>query len=289
MKTVATALLILRQFTHERPMLGVSEIARALGIDKAGVHRYLRTLAEHGFVRQDRDTRRYTLDVGLVELAGVQLGTTSLVDVARPHLTRLSQQTGETVQMSILRDRGVFYVHVVESAQPIRVASRLGEYGPMHCTAAGKLLLAFQPEEVREALLARPLAAFTRRTVTDRRLLRDELAAIRRRGFAIDDEGFVPHLRVVAAAVRDRTGNVTAAVAVGGPSPRVAKARVGSLVENLLEATARISQALGFAGSASDRSGGGAAGPGEKRAASAASRVLRTRHRENMEMKGRTK
>ncbi|MCW5770511.1 MAG: IclR family transcriptional regulator [Rhodospirillaceae bacterium] len=246
MKSVANVLSILRQFSHERPMLGVSEIGRALGIDKANVHRYLRTLVEHGFVRQDRATRRYALDFGIVELAGVQLGQMGLVDVARPHLTRLSLETQETVQLSVLRERGVFYVHVVESSQPIRVASRLGEYGPLHCTAAGKLLLAFEPEARRELVLSQPLAAFTPKTVTDPDLLRDELDSIRRRGFSMDDEGFVPHLRVVAAAVRDRSGEVLAAVAVGGPSPRVTKARMALLKERLFEATERISQALGY-------------------------------------------
>ena len=126
------------------------------------------------------------------------------------------------------------------------IASRLGEYGPLHCTEAGKLLLAFQPEERREEVLSQPLAAFTSKTVTDRDILRDELAAIRRRGFSVDDEGFVPHLRVVAAVARGHSGDVVAAVAVGGPSPRVTKTRVAFFKERLFEATARISQALGY-------------------------------------------
>lgn len=271
MKSVANALAILRQFKHERPTLGVSEIGRALGIDKANVHRYLRTLVEHGFVRQDRETRRYALDLGIVELAGVQLGQMGLVDVARPHLTRLSLETQETVQLSILRERGVLYLHVVESSQPIRVASRLGEYGPLHCTAAGKLLLAFQPEQYRERLLSLPLQALTPKTVTDPDLLRAELASIRRRGFSLDDEGFVPHLRVVAAAVRDRSDAVVAAVAVGGPSPRVTKSRLASLKERLFEATARISQALGHSDPAERARGAVAAEPLARRG-----RVLRS-------------
>ena len=246
MKSAAHSLSILRQFTHDRPTRSVSEISRALKMDKANVHRHLRELADQGFVEQERETRRYNLGHAVVALAGVKLAQRGLFDVARPHLDRLCGETGETVQLSVMRQRGVFYLLIVESPQPIRVASKLGEYGPLHGTAAGKLFLAFLPPEQQDEILSTPLAVFTPKTLIDPDALRREISTIRRAGVAIDDQGYLAHLRAVAAPVRDISGEIIAAVAVGGPTLRVTLKRLDFLKKRLLDATGRLSRDLGF-------------------------------------------
>jgi DNA-binding IclR family transcriptional regulator len=249
MKTVRTALAILKQFTHAAPERGVTELSQALDLDKASVHRQLKALEAEGFVEQGRD-RRYRLGFATLRLASVRLAQTTLVDVAKPHMIALWRRTGETVQLSILDGDGVLYLHILESPQPIRVASRMGEVGPLYCTAAGKVLLAYLPEARRAALLARPLAALTPKTVTDPARLARELATVRARGHAVDNEGFIAFLRVVAAPVRDASGAVVAALAVGGPSIRVTPAILRDFAVQVTAAADAVARELGYPGSA---------------------------------------
>lgn len=251
MKTVRTALAILKQFTHAAPERGVTELSRALGLDKASVHRQLRALEAEGFVERGAD-RRYRLGFAAVRLASVRLAQSTLVDLAKPHMLDLWRSTGETVQLSTLDGDGALYLDILESAQPIRVASRVGDAGPLHCTAAGKVLLAHMDEARREAVLAGPLAAPTPKTVIDPARLRRELAAVRARGHAVDNEGFLAFLRVVAAPVRDASGAVIAALAVGGPSIRATPAVLRSFVEPLTAAAERLSRDLGYTGAQPD-------------------------------------
>ena len=239
------ALEVLRQFIGNERDLGVTELCRLTSLDKTSVFRSLKALELYRLVEQDRVSRRYRLSFGVLELAGAKFRQTPLTMLSQPHLARLSQATGETVQMSVLDGHQVLYISVVESAQPIRVAVGVGTHGPLYCTAAGKLLLAFAPAAVRNAVLEAPLQRFTVRTLTDAVQLGKELDTIRERGWAVDNEGFAKHVRVAAAPVRDSAGGVVAAVAVGGPTPRVTTARLRELAQKAVDAAAGISRDLG--------------------------------------------
>lgn len=234
-------LAVLRQFAHDTRELGVTDLSRLTGMDKTSVFRALKALERYRFVEQDKATKRYRLGYAVVELAGAKLKQMPLALIAQPHLARLSQKTGETVQMSVMDERRVLYISVVESPQPIRVAVGVGSHGPIHCTAAGKIFLADATAAGLDQVLSRPLEKFTPRTVVDPATLRRELSEVRKRGWAIDDEGFVEHLRVAAAPVRDVAGRVIAAVAVGGPTIRVGRKNLQSFVKLVVETTAAIS------------------------------------------------
>jgi len=242
MTIIDKAMVVLRQFAGNARTLGVSDLSRTTGMDKASVHRLMKALARHHFVEQDPVTRRYELGLLAVELAGAKLRQMPLAEVAQPHLARLSQDTGETVQMSVLHDLRVLYIAIVESPQPIRVAAGVGAFGPLHCTAAGKVLLAFQPKSVREDVLKRSLRRYTPNTLTDAAKLRRELDQVARDGRAIDDGGFVEHLRVAAAPIRGRSGEVIAAVAVGGPSIRVTRRQLSKFASLVVATAAAISR-----------------------------------------------
>ena len=248
MNSIRKALAILRQFSHETPERGVTEISRALDMDAAGVHRYLRALEADGFIERNPETRRYSLGLALVELANVRLAQTRLVDVTKPYLAWLLRETGETVQLSILDRDSVFYVDILESPQPIRVASKIGDRAPLHFTAAGKLFLAFFADARQEEILSRPLNGPTPNSVIDPDRLRAELTEIRQRGISIDDEGFISYLRAVAAPVRDGSGDMIAAVAIGGPTQRVSMQVLDTFATCLEQATKRISGELGYIG-----------------------------------------
>jgi DNA-binding IclR family transcriptional regulator len=237
-------LALLQQFAREDADLGVTELSQLTGMDKTSIFRALKTLELYRFVEQDSATRKYRLGFAVVELASAKLKQMPLAVVAQPHLARLSRETGETVQMSVTDHLRVLYIAVVESPQPIRVAMTVGSYGPMYCTAAGKVFLANASPADQEEVLCQPLKKFTSRTVVDPTKLRKELLDVRTRGWSTDDEGFMEHLRVAAAPIRDMTGRVIAALAVGGPTVRVSRRRLNSLIPPLLETAAEISKEL---------------------------------------------
>lgn len=237
-------LAVLRQFARDTAGLGVTDLSQLTGMDKTSVFRALKNLQRYRFVEQDSTTRKYKLGFAVVELAGAKLKQMPLASIAQPHLARLSQATGETVQMSVLDELRVLYISIVESPQPIRMAMGVASHGPIHCTAAGKILLANAAQSDQEKVLSQPLKKFTSRTVVDPVKLKKELADIRAQGWATDEEGFVEHLRVAGAPIRDMSGRVIAAVAVGGPTIRVSRRHLDSYVTLVVKTAAAISKEL---------------------------------------------
>lgn len=237
-------LAVLRQFARDIPALGVTDISQLTGMDKTSVFRALKALERYRFVEQDPATKKYKLGFAVVELAGTKLKQMPLASIAQPYLARLSQQTGETVQLSVMDDLRVLYISIAESPQPIRIALGVGSYGPLHCTAAGKVLLAYATKDEQDKVFSRPLKRFTSRTIVDPAKLRKELLHIRDRGWSTDNEGFVGHLRVAGAPIRDMTGRVIAAVAVGGPTIRVSARHLETFVTMVVKTASAISNEL---------------------------------------------
>lgn len=246
LNSVRNAARLLVAFSLERPELGVTELSRALGLGKSTVHRLVSTLAAFGLVELNPETRKYRLGLKLIELGTVRLAQIELREQARPYLRRLSAQTQETVHLAILDEAAVIYIEKIESPQPLRVSSWVGKRNPAYCTGVGKTLLAYQPAATIEELVASGLMAHTPTTLTDPARLRAELAAIRTRGYALDNEEFQVGVRCVAAPVRDWTGQVVAALSVTAPAQRMSGSRAASLVTPVIETAAEISRQMGY-------------------------------------------
>jgi DNA-binding IclR family transcriptional regulator len=221
--------------------VGISEVADILGSDKATVFRSLKALEKHGLIEQNEETKKYRLGLRTVNLAGQKLRGMSVASRAQPFLSRLAQDTQETVQLSVRSGDNVLYLSVFETPQPMRVASEVGTLAPLHCTAAGKLFLAFDETNLHEFAARAPLEKRTDKTMTDIRTLQKDIELIRSRGWSMDDEELLAHLRVVAAPIRDFSGKMTAAIAVGGPTPRVSPEKIDEMVKAVLETAHQIS------------------------------------------------
>ncbi|MBA2690753.1 MAG: IclR family transcriptional regulator, partial [Burkholderiales bacterium] len=165
---------------------------------------------------------------------------------AKPHLRMLRERTGETVHLAILDQASIIYIHNLESRQIVRMTSDVGVRKSVHCTAEGKALLAFQPAEEIDRIIDLGLRGCTPKTITGPAALRQELAGVRAKGYAIDDEESEPGLRCIAAPVRDHYGNVKAAVSVAGPGQRLTKKVLLSFATDLMAAANAISQRLGY-------------------------------------------
>jgi DNA-binding IclR family transcriptional regulator len=165
---------------------------------------------------------------------------------ARPRLRELLEKTGETVQLGIVDHYSVLYVYEMESRRAIRMAAAVGARGPLHCTAIGKVLLAFQsPDFIRETF-ERGLTAFTDKTVTRREAVLEMLDDVRNRDYAIDDEESEPGLRAIAAPVRNHNGLVIAALGVAAPVQRMNKKGMQTTVPTVMAIAQAVSARLGY-------------------------------------------
>jgi DNA-binding IclR family transcriptional regulator len=232
---------ILSAFDSEHTDRGVSEIAQATGLHKATAHRIMMTLLRGGFLERTADGRRFRMGLRVVELGLGALRRLDLRRAAFPYMEQLVERFEETCDLGIY-DRGcVLYVEVVHSKHSLTIAARIGRRLPAHCTASGRVFLAFLPPEVVEPVLKAPLTACTARTVTSPARLREELEATRQRGYAIDDEEFEDGIRAVSAPIRDIDGNVIAALSMPGPINRMLPQRMSEIVDALVETANAIS------------------------------------------------
>jgi IclR family transcriptional regulator, KDG regulon repressor len=245
LSSVANAIRVVKAFSDDEFELGISRLAARLGLAKSTVHRLASTLIDAGVLEQNPETGKYRLGLLVFELGSLVRRKIDVYHEARPWLFTLRDQTGETVHLAVLGRQGLVYINYIESQKAIRMSTGLGQRKPLHCTAEGKALLAFQPAEIIERTIAAGLERLTPKTITDPGALRDELAVIRARGYAIDDEESEPGMRCISAPVRDDSGHVTAAVGIAGPVQRLTKKMLLSHAPALLNAVASISQRLG--------------------------------------------
>jgi DNA-binding IclR family transcriptional regulator len=237
---------ILDVFTPEIPELGVTEIAERTGLHKSTVHRFLVNLEAVGLLERDARTQRYRLGLRMFEMGGIVLEQMSLWDEALPFLEGLVTDSGETGHLAVLERGEAIYIEKVEARRALRIPSAMGRGYPAHATSLGKVLLSDLGEnEVREILGTHGMASYTRTTTTDVTPLLAELADIRERGFAVDDEEYDEGLRCVGAPIRDHTGRVVAALGIGGPVTRVTPERVDDLARLVIDAADGLSRRLG--------------------------------------------
>ncbi len=249
MKSVGKVLDILERLAAARGALSVSEIGRATGIHVSTAHRLLRTLACRGYVEQDGGTRAYRLGPRVFELGSSYLSALDLTSIARPYLEALRDKLDETIHLAIYNSGDVVEIGKASGNQAITVSVRLGQRYPAYCTALGKVLLAFLPPQQLERFFAEVrLERRTRNTITRKADLLRELAEVRRRGYALDDEEMEANLCCVGVPIRDHTGRVMAALSVAMPKMRFKAAMIPEWVRLLGETGGQISRHLGFLG-----------------------------------------
>lgn len=236
---------------------GVSELSRRLGLGKSTVHRLCMTLEHHGYLVRDPQTGRYRLSLRLFQIGSAALSELDLPRRALPALEALGAAVEETVHLAVLDGEDIVFIGKVDSPRPLRLYSQVGRRSPAHCTALGKVLLAYAPPDLRSRVLTRPLRRYTATTITDPEALARVLEDVRRRGYAVDDQEFEEGIRCVAAPVRDYTGRVVAALSVSAPAGRLPRARFATLAQQVIAAANQVSRALGHPGDPGKEAGRG--------------------------------
>lgn len=246
LSSVATAISLLKQFTAEEQEIGVSGLARKLGVAKSTVHRLAQTLVWEGMLEQNPENEKYRLGIALFGLGALVRRRMNLSSEARQDLFALRQSTNETVQLAILDHTEIMYVYNLESTQAIRVNSDIGVRKPAYCTANGRAILAFQSEDAVSAVIARGLTRRAPKTDTTPGNLRKVLADVRQRGYAIEDEESEAGMRAIAAPIRASGGRVVGSVGVAGPVQRLTKESLHKLAPDVIRTAEAISARLGF-------------------------------------------
>jgi IclR family pca regulon transcriptional regulator len=204
-------LAVIRAFDAEHPALTLSEVARACELTRAAARRFLLTLADLGYVHTDG--RRFRLTPRVLELGYSYLAGYTLPQIAEPHLEQLVARVRESSSLCVLDGDDIVYVARVPTRRIMTASITVGTRFPAYVTSVGRVILAQLPDEDVEARLARAeLKALTTRTITTPEALRTELRRVRRQGYAVVDQELEEGLRSVAAPVRDRDGEVVAAV-----------------------------------------------------------------------------
>jgi IclR family pca regulon transcriptional regulator len=232
-------LAVIRAFDAERPELTLSEVARITGLTRAAARRFLHTLVELGYVRSDG--RLFTLRPKILELGYAYLSSLSLPEIALPHLEQLVERVHESSSVSVLDGDEVVYVARVPTKRIMAVSISVGTRFPAYATSMGRVLLAWRSPEWLDGYLASArLLSLTPHTLADPRALREELAAVRGRGWALVDQELEVGLRSVAAPIRDPSGQVVAAVNVATNASRHLREEVERDIVPELLATARL-------------------------------------------------
>jgi IclR family KDG regulon transcriptional repressor len=246
-QSVSRSLRILEAMGRSDNPQSLAEITDAVQLPKTTVHRLLETLQCEGYVEQNPITRQFLLSSKILELASSFLGRLDVREVARPILMELWQQSQETVHLGLLDNGEVLYVEKLESPHTIRMYSEIGRRAPLHCTGLGKALLANLPaEEIEQIVARRGLQRYTENTLVDQISLLEEIATIRSRGVAFDNEEHEKSVRCVAAPVFDAQGQVIAAISIAGPAFRMTAERQQDLEPYVVKAAQRISRRLGY-------------------------------------------
>lgn len=240
---------ILNCFTVTEPEHSLTDLANKTGIHKSTVYRILDTLEGLNWVRREEKSGLYRLGVGIFELGSRAICGLDFYNVSRPYMEELVNLTGQSVHLVVCDNGEALYLNKIEKpgafiTQPSSVGFRL----PLHCTAVGKVLMAFMSEkEVDEIIQKKGLPRFTKNTIVDKDELYRVLSEIRRNGYALDDEEVQEGLRCVAAPIKGYTGDVVAAISISGLTSYFKDEKLPELSKVVISTAGKISGELGCA------------------------------------------
>ncbi len=246
-RSVYRALKII-ELIAERKSLTLPEITQTLSLPKSSAYEILTTLCKEDFICRDKNNE-YSLGIRLIELGNKAQLNLEIRRIATPILRQLNEELDETVHLTVLDNDEILYVECFESTKRLRTYSVIGVRAPLHCTAVGKAILAMQDEdEIKRIIKAKGLPQFTKNTITDEKILLNELRETKKRGYSIDNMEHEEGVRCVGAPIFDMEGKVHASISISGPSQRINMETIPSIGKLVTEKANKISKLLGYKG-----------------------------------------
>jgi DNA-binding IclR family transcriptional regulator len=245
-KSLEKAIRILLSFESNGQRQNISELSEHASIPVTSLYRFLKTFEKHGFIQIDPDGKHYQLGWRLFRLGLLSHNPVDLRKTANPEMERLAQSTGESIFLTVRHDNNSVCIESVEGRHAVRLTQRIGAVLPLHAGAAAKVLLAYMPEPARRKMIrSLDLRALGPRTITSKAILEKRILTVRSREFDVSNEEVDPGACGVAVPVFSEEGNVVAALAGGGPTYRLRKAKITQLVDGLSKASKIIARKLG--------------------------------------------
>lgn len=242
------ALDILCSFDLDDSEFTAQEIADAQNLPLSTIYRYLDVLVQRGFLAKEPGNPKFTLGLTLFKLGNIAASRIQLMDVALPHMQRLSRQAGETVLLTVPSGYEAICLERVETRRLIKLSLERGASLPLYAGASSKILLAYQEESFVDTMIAeRGLQRLTKYTLTHPARLKKELKKIREQGFAFSDSEADLGARAVAAPIFGHQGKLIAGLTVAGPADRIKTNEVDRLAAQVVSTADTIFQELGFA------------------------------------------
>ena len=226
--------------------LTLSDVAARAGVAPSTAHRILTTLEAHEYAVHDEERGIWLVGVRAFEVGSSFLRNRKLVSIGRSIMRTLMETCGESVNLAIEDSGSIVFISQIESHHPIRAFHRPGSRGTIHASGVGKALLATRPEDAVRAILHKTgLKKFTDKTLNSPEKLFADLAAVRQRGWAVDDEERTPGMRCVAAPIFNEYGEAIAGLSISGPTVRIPDARLGELGPAVRRAAEEITKSIG--------------------------------------------
>lgn len=242
-QSLLRALSILDCLAETEDGVALTELAQRVGLSTSTAHRLLMTLERERYVHFDAERKLWSVGVQAFVAGSAFMRSRNLAAIARPYMRTVMEESGETVNLAIEDEGQALYLAQIECRQLMRAFALPGGRVPLHCSSVGKALLSAMPDAQVAGILHRTgMPRMTPKTIVTPMALREELARIRERGYAIDDEEHAVGLRCAAAVIHSEFGEPAGAVSVSGPMARIADERLpvlGSLVKEAADAISR--------------------------------------------------
>jgi IclR family transcriptional regulator, KDG regulon repressor len=236
-QSLGRAFAILEEVARHREGIGLADLTRRIGLHNSTTFHLAKTLVALGYLRQEKETKRYRVGRPLFALAASCLDEIEMVNVATPILEDLSRETGESAHFAVPMGDAVVVIVRTSGPGAFQLTDRVGVVRPAHCTALGKIILASLRKDQFEGFLSRAeLKPSTDKSITDASVLRREIEEVRQSGVAFDDCEYNHEVRCVAVAVKDFTGGTIGALGISGP--------VWRLTIQAMQTRAKILQAV---------------------------------------------
>lgn len=246
-QTISRAMTFLDCFTINKPSLGVRELARMTNLSSSTVGRLLASLRDLGVLIQDPETKTYSLGGKVLAWANVYSETLDVSNIAHGVLSKLYNDTRETISLYVIEGDERVCVERMESQQNVRIVARIGRRLPLYAGSAGKVFLAYLPSERRDEILNKSgQKPFTPNTISDRNELLDELEKIRVQGYAVSHGEWTAEASGIAAPIFNQKGEIIAALTISGPTQRFTPEKLEKYAVEILGAASEISSMMGY-------------------------------------------
>jgi IclR family KDG regulon transcriptional repressor len=245
-QSLGRAFAILEEVARHREGIGLADLSKRVGLHNSTTFHLTKTLVTLGYVRQEKDSKRYRVGGPLFALAASALDEIEKVNVATPVLEDLSRETGESGHFAVRMGDAVVVIARTSGRGAFQLTDRVGMVRPAHCTALGKIILAsLRPDQLKRFLGRVELKPSTRKSITSVATLMREIAEIKHTGIAFDDGEFNPEVRCIAVPVMDFTGQIVGALGISGPIWRLSNQALQSRAKTVRAAANRLSAEFG--------------------------------------------